>query len=546
MEPARGGEERSLTSFVHSIGLRKRMRWIQSVGNWLRVLRTGYPAVAGSIAEARATRPYRMRGWLGDGTSFRPSAFRCRRSDSRCATPTNMMLTRVSGTPPPVDLRYVRDHLAQVQENIQRRGVDVNATLVVQLYERFCALTAEVDQVRKQRNEVAARMKNMQKLSPEERSECIALGKQLKERVTALEAELAETEQQLYAEAVRIPNRTHPDAPVGGEDQARLLRMAGKPRDFTDFSPKDHVELAQRLDIVDFEAAAKVSGARFYFLRNAGAMLELALVNWAMQHLTGKHGFIPLIAPDLVREETVWGCGFQPRGEASQVYSVADTSLCLAGTAEIPLGGYYANEILDETQLPIKMAAVSHCFRREAGAAGTETRGLYRVHQFTKVEMFVLSRPEESDRVHQELRSIEEELFDALGLHYRVLDMPTRELGNPAYRKFDIEAWMPGRNAFGEISSASNCTDYQARRLNIRYREQVSEKLRFVHTLNATACAVPRMIVSILENFQEKDGSVTIPQVLRPFLAGLERIQVPPERHTPSRITEPAGAQPTR
>jgi seryl-tRNA synthetase len=449
------------------------------------------------------------------------------RERAGCRSSEPPLLIRMATSPPPVDLRYVKEHLDEVSTNIVRRGVDANAAQVAQLYDRFCALTAETDQVRRQRNEVATRMKNLKQLSANERAQCIALGKELKERVATLEAELAVVEQQLYEEAARIPNRTHPDVPVGNEDQARVLKTAGHCREFSDFTPLHHLDLATRLDLVDFEAAAKVSGARFYFLRNAGAMLELALVNWAMQYVTSRYGFTPLTAPDLVREDIVWGCGFQPRGEASQIYSVADTSLCLAGTAEIPLGGYYANQILEEHQLPIRMAAVSHCFRREVGAAGTETRGLYRVHQFTKVEMFVIARPEESDQLHEELRQIEENLFDALGLHYRVLDMPTRDLGNPAYRKYDIEAWMPGRQAFGEISSASNCTDYQARRLNIRYRQQLTEKTRFVHTLNATACAVPRMIVSILENFQEKDGSVTIPPVLRPYLGGLEHISAP-------------------
>lgn len=458
--------------------------------------------------------------------------------------PKPLLATRMATMPPPVDFRYVRDHLDQVKENIARRGVDADAAQVAQLYDRFCALTAETDQVRRERNKVAARMKNMKQLTAQEREQCIALGKELKERVSALEAELVKVEQQLHEEGARLPNRTHPDVPVGDEDQARVLSIRGHRREFSDFTPLNHLDLALQLDLVDFEAAAKVSGARFYFLRNAGAMLELALVNWTMQRLVGQHGFTPLMAPDLVREEIVRGCGFQPRGEASQIYTVADMSLCLAGTAEIPLGGYYANQILDEQQLPLKMAAMSHCFRREVGAAGTETRGLYRVHQFTKVEMFVISRPEESDQLHEELRRIEEELFDALGLHYRVLDMPTRDLGNPAYRKFDIEAWMPGRQAFGEISSASNCTDYQARRLNIRYRERESEKIRFVHTLNATACAVPRMIISILENYQNKDGTVSIPPVLRPFMGGLERIQAPAHSAVATATAELFSTQP--
>eukprot|EP00168_Porphyra_purpurea_P011781 TRINITY_DN301_c0_g1_i1.p2 TRINITY_DN301_c0_g1~~TRINITY_DN301_c0_g1_i1.p2 ORF type:complete len:268 (-),score=28.89 TRINITY_DN301_c0_g1_i1:235-1038(-) len=258
-------------------------------------------------------------------------------------------------------------------------------------------------------------------------------------------------------------------------------------------------------------------------------------------------GFTPMTAPDLAREEVVAGCGFAPRGEASQVYRLEDSDLCLVGTAEIPLGGMYAGQVLHPMQLPMRLAAFSHCFRREVGAAGTATRGLYRVHQFSKVELFVIAPPEDSEAIHDELLNLEEEMFTALGLHFRVLDMPSGDLGNPAYRKFDIEAWMPGRGkdgAWGEISSASNCTDFQARRLGIKYRQEApgvtddkavagsttasgrdKGTLRYAHTLNATACAVPRMIVAILENNVEPNGNVVVPEVLRPFMGGMTVIQ---------------------
>jgi len=286
------------------------------------------------------------------------------------------------------------------------------------------------------------------------------------------------------------------------------------------------VDVALGLDLVDFERATKVAGSKAYFLKNAAAQLEIALINWAMQNVV-KRGFTFMTTPDFARESVVAACGFNPRGESSQVYSITGTDLCLVGTAEIPLGGFHAGEILDKAQLPIKLAAFGHCFRMEAGSAGAASRGLYRVHQFSKVEMFVICHPDQSDAIHQEILEIEKEMFESLGLHFKVLDMPVDDLGSPAYRKFDIEAWMPGRGEYGEISSASNCTDFQARRLNIRYREAKGDN-RFVHTLNGTACAVPRIIVSILENFREPDGSITIPEPLRPFI-GMDSIKPPPQ-----------------
>lgn len=259
-------------------------------------------------------------------------------------------------------------------------------------------------------------------------------------------------------------------------------------------------------------------------------------VNYAMQKICSK-GFDPIITPDLVRSTVLEKCGFQPRGEGTQVYSVENSELCLTGTAEIPLGGMFMDQILPEESLPIKVAAYGRCFRTEAGAAGAAGKGLYRVHQFSKVEMFVVCTPEQSEQLHKELIDIEVEMFQELGLHFQVLDMPSCDLGAPAYRKFDIEAWMPGLQRYGEVSSASNCTDYQSRRLNIRYRpsEPASEgdknkkkkkaPTQFVHTLNGTGCAVPRMIVAILENNQQEDGSIVIPEALRPFMMGRSRIE---------------------
>jgi seryl-tRNA synthetase len=277
-----------------------------------------------------------------------------------------------------------------------------------------------------------------------------------------------------------------------------------------------------------------VAGQKFYFLKNEAALLELALVQYAMQTLL-RHGYTPVITPDVARVEVLEGIGFIPRDpnpETRQVYTLADTDLCLVATAEITLGGMHRNQTFDELDLPRKYVGLSHCFRTEAGAPGRDTRGLYRVHQFTKVEMFAFTTPDQSEAVHQELREVEEEIFQGLGLPYHVIDTCTGDLGGPAYRKYDLEAWMPGRGdkgEYGEVTSTSNCTDYQARRLNIRYRVPGHKGNPFVHTLNGTAVAVTRAIVAILENYQNADGSVTVPDVLRPWV-GKERIGPPGKR----------------
>jgi seryl-tRNA synthetase len=319
-----------------------------------------------------------------------------------------------------------------------------------------------------------------------------------------------------------LPNYTHPDAPIGrDEESSREIRRVGAPRKF-DFEPKDHVELGTSLDLIDFEAGGKVTGNGFYFLKNEGALLDLALQQFAMQHLV-KRGFRPIVTPDLARNTILEGIGFQPRGPETQVYTVENTDLSLVGTAEITLGGMHADEVLDENMLPLRYVGLSHCFRTEAGAAGKASRGLYRVHQFTKVEMFAytIGSLDASGAMHLELLAIEEEIFERLGLPYRVLDICSGDLGGPAYRKFDLEAWMPGRGEsgeYGEVTSTSDCTDYQARRLNIRYKPTGQKGTKLVHTLNGTAVAVSRALLAILENYQRFDGGVDIPEVLRPWV----------------------------
>ncbi|MBN2875754.1 MAG: serine--tRNA ligase, partial [Spirochaetales bacterium] len=375
---------------------------------------------------------------------------------------------------------------------------------------------------RRRRNEVAQAMKA--KLEADARQALIDEGKRLKDDIAELEARADDVEKQLDVEVRRIPNMAHPTAPVGKEDKDNLeVKRVGTPTTFA-FEPKDHVQLGNELDIIDFDSATKVSGTKFYYLKNEGVFLELGLTRYALDILTRK-GFTPFITPDVAKTEILEGIGFNPRGAESNVYTVEGDGTCLVGTAEITLGGYYSDTILPKDKLPLRMAGLSHCFRREAGAAGQFSKGLYRVHQFTKVEMFSYCLPEDSDRIHEEFRTIEEEIFSGLGIPFRVVDTCTGDLGAPAYRKWDLEAWMPGRNGgeWGEVTSTSNCTDYQSRRLNIRYKDD-DGKNRFLHLVNGTAIAISRAIIAVLENFQQADGTVKIPPALVPYV-GFEVIR---------------------
>ena len=434
----------------------------------------------------------------------------------------------------PLDFRFIRDNVELVAANCANRNSAADPHRVAELFGEFLEGTQEVNALQQERNAHAKRLKG--KMEADARAALVDEGKRLKQALASCEARLEAVEVALQAEGRRIPNLTHPDVPLGGEEDSTVLRVNGTPRAFPDgFDVKDHVALGESLGCLDFEAAAVVSGSKFYYLKKEAALLELALINWSMQRAAAK-GYEPTSTPDLVRGEVLEKCGFQPRGDSSQNYGVSGSDLFLTGTAEIPLGGAVMDTIFKASDLPIKMAGYGRCFRTEAGAAGSKGRGLYRVHQFSKVEMFVVCHPDESEAIHAELLEIECAMFEELGLHFKVLDMASHDLGAPAYRKFDVEAWMPGISRYGEISSASNCTDFQARRLNIRYRpEQGVEgeakgkkkkaKTEFAHTLNATACAVPRMIVAIFENFQEADGSVRIPEVLWPFMGGVQVIK---------------------
>jgi seryl-tRNA synthetase len=421
-----------------------------------------------------------------------------------------------------LDLRFIRDNLDAVRENTRHRNAKADPDLVVSLYDRRNALLHELEGRRAARNANAQGMKG--KLDPDARAALIEEGKRLKEAIAVLEKEHEEVERRLAEEAGKIPNMSHPEAPIASEESGnRELRTWGKIPSFG-FAAKDHVQLGESLGLIDFETGARVAGQKFYYLKNEAVFLELALLRYALDILVAE-GFTVHITPDMAREEIVAGHGFNPRGPESNIYAVEGTDLCLVATAEFTLGGAYAGKLLSAEQLPLLLAGVSHCFRREAGSAGQFSKGLYRVHQFTKVEMFAFCRPTESEALHARLTAIEEKIYQGLGIPYRVVDTCTGDLGGPAYRKFDIEAWMPGRGEkgeWGEITSASNCTDYQARRLGIRFKEE--GKNAFVHTLNGTAVAVSRTLIAILENFQREDGSVVLPEALA-ALAGFREIR---------------------
>jgi seryl-tRNA synthetase len=349
-----------------------------------------------------------------------------------------------------LDPRTLAERRDEVAESCRRRGVRADVAGAAAAYERVAALRTELGEANRLRNE--HQKAGSRKMEPPEREAHGAEGRRLKDAVSQLEDAVARAERTLAEAMADLPNFIHPDVPDGGEDDARELRRAGAPPRF-DFTPLDHVELARRLDLIDFEAGTRVAGPKFYYLKNEAVLLELALERMALEHLRAE-GFQLLATPDLAKPEIVDGLGFNPRGEETQIYSIADHDLCLVGTAEITLGGLYAGALLDEAELPIRLAGLSHCFRTEAGSYGRESKGLYRVHQFSKVEMFALTRPEDSAAMHEQLLALEERYFQALEIPYRVMDIAAGDLGAPAYRKFDIEAWMVGRGGSAPASAA--------------------------------------------------------------------------------------------
>lgn len=423
-----------------------------------------------------------------------------------------------------LDRKFIVENADAVRANCRNRGMDADVDRLVELDLLCRDKSTAAQDLNRQANAVAKSIGKAK--TDEEREQRKDEGRALRAQKDAMQAEHDELLAELVSIQRVIPNMAHAEAPVGKDDKANLELKRGQhaPREF-DFTPLDHVELAEKHDLIDFEAGARTTGAGFYFLKNDAVLLELALQHYVIGKLVAE-GFTPTTTPDLARMEILEGIGFNPRGNETQIYSVEDTDLCLVATAEITLGGFLSGEVLEDVQLPLKICGISHCFRTEAGAAGRASRGLYRVHQFTKVEMFAFTLPDQSEQMLGHFRDIECEIFDELGIPYRVVDTATGDLGSPAYRKYDLEAWMPGRGEsgeWGEVTSTSNCTDYQARRLNVRYKVKDQKGTHFVHTLNGTAIALSRGLIAVMENYQQPDGSIEIPQVLQPVM-GKSRI----------------------
>jgi seryl-tRNA synthetase len=418
-----------------------------------------------------------------------------------------------------LDRKFILENAALVKANNANRGSKTDVDQFVALETRRRELLVQVENLNRQANEVSKSIGKAKDAAEREAKK--DEGRKLREQKEAAQTEHDRLDLEILALQRAIPNLTHPAAPVGRDDGSNTLVKYGKhePKKF-DFKALDHVQLAENLNLIDFKAGARTTGEGFYFLKNEAVLLDLALQHYAIDLLLAE-GFTPTTTPDLARNDILVGIGFQPRGPETQIYSIENSDLSLVGTAEITLGGMMAGEILDEGTLPVKLCGISHCFRTEAGAAGRASRGLYRVHQFTKVEMFAFTTPEASDAMLDHFCDLECRLFDNLGIAYRVVDTATGDLGGPAYRKFDLEAWMPGRGEageYGEVTSTSNCTDYQSRRLDIRYRKKGEKGTHFVHTLNGTAIAISRGLISVIENYQQADGSIVVPEVLRKYV----------------------------
>jgi seryl-tRNA synthetase len=411
-----------------------------------------------------------------------------------------------------IDPRLLRTEPDAVAAALARRGYDRDRVDgLVALDDRRRSLTADVDRARADQRTASS---GIGKASPEDRPALIARASDLKAQVATLEQQLTDVEAEHASTFARVPNLPHPDAPDGQEGDGVVVRTFGAQPTF-DFAPRDHVELMEAAGALDLARGARTSGARFAYLKAEGALLELALVRYALE-VAGRHGHVPVIPPVLVRQEAMYGTGFLPTDE-QQLFALPEDDLYLVGTSEVPLAALHMDELLDEGDLPLRYAGYSPCFRREAGAHGKDTRGILRVHQFEKVELFSFVHPDGSDEEHERILAIEEEIFTGLGVHAQVVDIPVGDLGASAARKFDIEAWLPGQDAYREVTSCSNTTDYQARRLRTRIRVQDGDNV-LVHTLNGTALAVQRAIIALVETHQRADGSVAVPTALVPHL----------------------------
>lgn len=420
-----------------------------------------------------------------------------------------------------IDIKYIRENPDVVRASQRGRGEDptiVDQVLAADEIRR--AAIVEFEALRAEQNIFS---KSVGAAKGDEKIGLLERGKALSAQVKAADARRSEAETKSQALTLLLSNLLDPAAPIGGEEDFVVLEHIGTPRDFTKdgFEPKDHVELGKLLGAIDIERGAKVSGARFYYLTGVGALLEFALINYAISSAV-KAGFIPIITPVLVKPPAMEGTGFLGQA-AEDIFRLEKDDFYLVGTSEVPLAAFHMDEILNSEKLPLRYAGYSTCFRREAGAHGKDTRGIIRVHQFDKAEMFIFCKPEDAVAEHQRILQWEKEFLNAMEIPFRVIDVASGDLGSSATRKFDCEAWIPTQNAYREVTSASNCTEFQARRLNIRMKD--GQNTKPVATLNGTLVAVPRTIVAILENNQNADGTVNVPKALQPFL-GMTRFEL--------------------
>lgn len=426
-------------------------------------------------------------------------------------------LSRYASTSASIDYRLIRDNMAHFIQNAKNRNVVCDPQLAVNVWSERNALKMDIQALQQERNGLLKSVR-----SSEDAENIRERGKEIRQLIAEKEIQFAELDDRLRLTSRYLPNDTHPEVPVGREEDSVEMGSYGTRASF-DFEPLGHKVLAERLQLVDFNAGAKLAGGRFAMFTNDGVLLELALIQWAISKLRSR-GFKMTAPPDVVKRTILEGCGYSPKSFNAQIYKIQKTNLCLSGTSEVALAGMYSNSAVFTKDLPIRLGAVSHCFRTETGHGGA-MGGLYRLHQFSKVEMFALCTELQAEEMMSELLDLQIEMYKELDIHFKVLDMASEDLGASAYRKYDILAWMPGRQQFGEISSLSNCTDFQSRRLNIRHQKGVKTKTSYATTLNGTACAIPRILLTILETHQQKDGSVRIPDALRPFMGNQEYIQ---------------------
>ncbi|HEX5796793.1 MAG TPA: serine--tRNA ligase [Candidatus Saccharimonadales bacterium] len=413
-----------------------------------------------------------------------------------------------------LDIQFIRDNAKLVKDKARQKNIDVDIEELLKRDESRRGLLKQAEDLRRQRNELSAKNKGQK---PD--GETIKKGKELREKIDKLESALLELEASYQTLLRDVPNIFPDDTPVGDEGSNQEISKHGTA---DKKHVKDHLSWGEEKGYIDFERGAKVAGNKFYYIKGALVELEMACMQLAM-NIALKHGFSPMTVPHLVNEKTINGTGFSPRGEEDQIYKIEGEDLNLIATSEIPITGYHSGEILDKQNLPLLYAGISPAYRKEAGAYGKHSKGLFRVHQFNKVELYIFCEPIESEKWHQKLVEIEEELCKSLEIPYRLVRIASGDLGAPAYKKYDIEYWSPVENAYRELMSCSNVTDYQARRLNVRYRDEAN-KLQFVHTLNATAMAFSRTAIALIENHQDEEGQVKVPKALQKYMGEKTKI----------------------